>query len=121
MATYVDNNAISNIPIELLEMIAHEVVGDDKIRTRDYRNNFNREIYCRGPRTDLLAFRATSKAFRDSSWRALAKAIGNTLFDVASKDKYQEFERNYRERRLIEVGLQTFIHMPRHFPNTYLS
>jgi hypothetical protein len=85
---------IDTLPAELLEAVLLEVVGDPVPPIMSSRED--QEIQYRGEHVrDLsatLAFRLTSKAFRDMSWRALGKVIGYTVFDLRSRKSVENLE-----------------------------
>ncbi|KAH5629691.1 hypothetical protein HBI51_203930 [Parastagonospora nodorum] len=83
--------AIGRLPIELLESILLLVVEDVRLCCLESKD-FRCEIYRCGSMDKVLDFRSTSRIFRDDSWRALAKVIGDTKFDVASRNSVENLK-----------------------------
>jgi hypothetical protein len=79
-------NPIDRLPAELLERVLLDVVADTP--SLIVRNGHRQKIVYRYEVFDgvseTLAFRSTSRRFRNLSWRALAKVIGETIFDLPS-------------------------------------
>lgn len=95
---------IDKLPAELLEKILLEVVasspppildadaagsGAEFPRHYEIRANIVYRYEVVDSTSATLAFRATSRRFRDLSWRALAKVVGETIFDLASKQSIE--------------------------------
>lgn len=94
MATLSDESAISKLPAELLETILLEVVSDsispDKHHPRT--EGITRQPNpVKGP-SGILTCRFTSKAFHEMSWRALARVVDHTVFDLKSWKSMENLE-----------------------------
>ncbi|KAH4018220.1 hypothetical protein HBH98_204830 [Parastagonospora nodorum] len=85
-------DAIGRLPIELLESILLLVVEDARLCCLELGPSRPCEIYRCGSMDKVLDFRSTSRNFRDASWRALAKVIGDTKFDVASRNSVENLK-----------------------------
>jgi hypothetical protein len=74
---------VGRLPPELLETMFLKVANKVTPNSSD-SEDLQEPIYTCGLQTEILAFRGTSKVFREMSRRALAKVIGCTNFDLAS-------------------------------------
>jgi len=84
--------AIGSLLIELLESILLLVVKDARLCCLESRPDSLCEVYRCGSMDQMLDFRFTSSSFRDASWRTLAKVIGDTKFDVASRNSVENLK-----------------------------
>ncbi|KAF2028086.1 hypothetical protein EK21DRAFT_90911 [Setomelanomma holmii] len=78
---------IERLPPELLEKVLFEVAATTPPLARAYRDD-HVEVYSGNHAKVLaehLAFRMTCMTFRALSWRALAKVLDDTIFDLASR------------------------------------
>lgn len=94
MLTPFAESHIGKLPTELLENIFLELVKDvqtvfERPHPHSSRLTILRDLQT--PPTDL-AFRTVCIAFRNSSWRALAKKIEYTIFDLISKNSIENLE-----------------------------
>jgi hypothetical protein len=91
----VGDSLLEKLPPEVLKNILSEVVGyvappstmnergvDTYRISQDVRSDIAVETVC-------LSFRLVSHTLRRSSWRALAKVINETIFDMGSKDSVE--------------------------------
>jgi hypothetical protein len=88
------NSPLAKLPPELLEKILLEVVVNDKPRyesTAHFESMAN-HIEKSEAISTTLAFRTVCTTFRDSAWRALAKMIDYTTFDLRSRDSIGALE-----------------------------
>jgi hypothetical protein len=74
---------IGRLPPELLETIFLEVVSNVTPTSSDSEDR-QEPVYTLELQAEILAFRGTSKVFREMSRCALVKVIGCTNFDLAS-------------------------------------
>jgi hypothetical protein len=84
---------INKLPAELLENVLLLMIGDPAPPVSSESEDGTTE----GPlhRRDIsatLAFRATLKSFHDRSWRAFAKVIDCTTFDLPSRKSVENLE-----------------------------
>jgi hypothetical protein len=85
------SSPLEQLPAELLEKILLEVVSDvkppgsyDPYGGADRRSRTELDLG-HSLASKLLVHRLVSRTLRDSSWRTLAKVIGETIFDVNSR------------------------------------
>ncbi|KAH4237098.1 hypothetical protein HBI06_045970 [Parastagonospora nodorum] len=81
---------IHKLPTELLENVLLYAVSHVNSPGMDEHGRL-RNISAPGPST-ILNFRSTCRKFRDASYRALAKVIGETIYDLRSKISIQNLE-----------------------------
>jgi hypothetical protein len=86
---------LEQLQLELLEKIMLEVM-DDVASPITYDEDWKHVLRCCAEistgtsiATLLLAHRLVSCTLRDSSWKSLAKVIGETIFDLRSKDSVE--------------------------------
>ncbi|KAH7357331.1 hypothetical protein BKA66DRAFT_612768 [Pyrenochaeta sp. MPI-SDFR-AT-0127] len=87
-------SALENLPSEIIERILFELVWDvnpPPRRTQTYDiPYFEEEIDGeRSGTVGLIAFRLVSRRIRKCSWIALGHVIGETLFDIRSRDSVE--------------------------------
>jgi hypothetical protein len=77
---------IDRLPAELLERVLLDVVADTPppVVHHGHRQKVVYRYEVVDGISETLAFRSTSRRFRNLSWRALAKVIGETIFDLPS-------------------------------------
>lgn len=81
---------IHTLPTELLENVLLYAVSHVNPPGLD-EDGYLRNISAPGP-SAILDFRLTCRDFRDASYRALAKIIGETIYDLRSKISIQNLE-----------------------------
>jgi hypothetical protein len=87
--------SLEKLPPELIEKVLLYVVGD-VTPPITYDENWDHILRCYEEittdtphTTSLLAHRLVSRTLRDNSWRALARVIGETIFDLRSKNSVE--------------------------------
>jgi hypothetical protein len=87
--------SLEQLPPELIEKILLYVVGDVTPPIA-YDKNWDHVLRCHkeiltgsSHATPLLAHRLVSRTLRDNSWRALAGVVGETIFDLRSKNSVE--------------------------------
>jgi hypothetical protein len=92
------SSPLEQLPAELLEKILLEVVSDvkppgshDPYGGADRRSRTELDLG-HSLASKLLVHRLVSRTLRDSSWRTLAKVIGETIFDVNSRQSMKNLQ-----------------------------
>lgn len=78
---------INKLPAEILDQILVTVTHDSEVFIWNDRDIEPDKSYGRTPRLRLLAqLRLVNRSFHDSAWRAFGRILGETNFDIESKD-----------------------------------
>lgn len=92
MASQLLDCAIGKLPPELLEKVLLRVVQDIAPFDHDAPHRQLFHVEQDHSISHKLAFRATCSVFRNLSWRALAKVLNATMFDIRSRESIQNLE-----------------------------
>lgn len=121
MLTPFAETLISKLPTELLENIFLGLAKDLQTVSERPHSHSSRSTILRNLQTPPvdLAFRTVCIAFRDLSWRALAKKIEYTIVGLVSKNSIESLEAIVRSPELapwvtqLHIACQTtFMHYP---------
>lgn len=118
MAFSFRNNRIGKLPGELLEKILLDVIDDEAPQLE--QSSYDESILLCLQEVEAvsisLTFRATCVTFRNLSWRACAKVIDCTVFDLASRKSVHNLEAICNTRQLTPwvSRLNVAFHVIRH-------